>query len=100
MESPFDTWFNGLPRKEKANMLSPKIDMQISFNAGAEKAKSKCDLCKAAMQLEAINTIFFMGAASRKEALQELGLMEEKYAVLAEDEGLLMLAEAIREGKP
>lgn len=100
MESPFDNWFNGLPRKERAKMPGPKIDMQVSFNAGMKRAKSNCDLCKATMQLEAINTIFFMGAASRKEALQELGLMEEKYAVLAENEGLLMLAEVIREGKP
>lgn len=56
-----------------------------------------CDLCKAGVQLRALDTIFFMGHMSQAQALRELGLIEEQYAQLAEAEGLPRLAVEIRE---
>lgn len=98
--SKFDVWFNGLPRKERNKMIGPKVDMQHCFNAGYDLGIGDIDSKKAVAQLNAINTIFFMGNTNRNEALRELGLVDEKYAQLAEDDGLLVLAEVIRGEKP
>lgn len=56
----------------------------------------KKDVCLATCQMNVLNVVLTMGGMSMEQAIVELALAEEKYAMLADIDGLQEVARAIR----
>lgn len=58
--------------------------------------KKFCDECKATCQMNVLNVVLFGGGMNMEQSLIQLGLINPKYARLADKEGLDMVAFNIR----